>query len=539
MSTNTLPTPGRPTFGVEVEFLCAALFDQADPDAGVEDLPPPLRIPRSQRHRHVDYVHERVKKVLDDLFETPKPPQTSFMSNSNNEIGAMTSFSDLIKYGPLPKRDLLREYRQWSVVDDTSVGPIDENLYEMVSVEINSPAQFSSPHGFKAISLAISTITSKFRCVVNIRCGLHVHVGCVEELLSLEQLRRLASLAYATEPLLYSLHDPIRRENYHCRPLQYDCVPIQDDAPVSDSFRGTFGLGDEVSSMDHDKHVPDQFLRHIPDQFLCHRYTGRDRRHGEEPLSAREQHHDEDLIAAFTETRSSGHFEPFTNESKHTRDFPDIPSTLDPEILAETAAQLATPEAPLMAPARERRMPRLRFQQDTAGKTAALRRILNRNGLVTANLKKREPPASIFDMVRSIYAQPATCHISSLLRYKYRPSMTITGHGCYNTRHGPERRTIEFRQGSGSLDAAWVATWAKICVGIFQFALNSPPVQFLDVLTKCDNAMKEGTASYDILDLLDDIGLFAEAEIAEKRLMENRYLWDLLFDEPQDELLFG
>lgn len=517
MSTTTLPSPGRPTFGVEIEFLVAILSaHEADPDEGVAGLPPPLRIPFEQVTRYKDYVHDRVKMELDDFFGPVNSVKRSFIGNFDFTVQQPDTPEVDLSTPATPLTDLFARFREWTVTDDSSVRRVGPSAYQQVAVEVNAPVQFASPVGFKAISLGISLITSKFRCTVNVKCGLHVHVGCKEELLSLEQMRRLASLAHAAEPLLYTLHDPIRRFNNYSRPLQ-------GFAPVSDTGGGQVML-------ENLEHVSNNYLNH-----LCHRYTGRDRRHGEEPLSAREQHFDETLIDKFASTREKGHFEPFTQEPRHTRLLPEVSSELDPAILA---AQVTSPEPPPVQRARQRNIPHLLFQQITREERLALMAAVRRANLHTSGMPKQGPPATVFEAVRSIYAQPATCHISELMWYQFRPSVNITGHGCYEANFGRSRRTIEFRMGDGSLDAEWVATWAKICVGIFRFALNSSPCQFIDVLTRCDEAMK-GKANYDIIDLLDDIGLFAEAEIAEKRLMANRYQWNLKFDEPEHELLFG
>ncbi|KAK5634116.1 hypothetical protein RRF57_009830 [Xylaria bambusicola] len=502
MSTNPLPSPGRPTFGVEIEFLIATLFmGTEDPDEGVKDLPPVLRIPNEALGDRYGYVNRLVKEVLDE-FLPPKSPLTTVGNES--------------------MRSILQQYNEWTVDHDASVGQVGNSLYQIVGVEVKTPVQFSSPNSFKAVSLGISAITSRFRCTVNIRCGLHVHVGAVSELLPLEQMRRLASLVYATEPLLYSLHDPIRRGNYYCRPLQ--------------DF-ATIGSPDGEGVVELVEHIQNK-----EDKWLCSNYIGTDRRHGEEPLSAREQYRDDSHIEVFLATRQSGHFEPFTTRGKSSRDInilPEVHSEVNPRV---SAAQLSSLQPPVEQ-ARQRNIPRMRIPRFSTEDHRTRYEMSQRSGCAIPrhelkDLLRRGPATSVFKAVYRIYSQPATCHISELLSASERPGINILGHGCYWVGDTPSRRTIEFRLGEGSLDGEWIATWAKICVGIFKFALYSSACQFIDVLTKCDQAMKED-GSYDIVDLLDDIGLFAEAEIVERRLMANRYRWNLSFDESEYELLFA
>ncbi|KAI1161389.1 hypothetical protein F5B18DRAFT_674643 [Nemania serpens] len=104
------------------------------------------------------------------------------------------------------------------------------------------------------------------------------------------------------------------------------------------------------------------------------------------------------------------------------------------------------------------------------------------------------------------------------------------------------KRTIEFREAGGSLDAEWVVLWAKICVGILRFSRNAPVDEYLDVLERvvgeeergrrrddgedveeglydvCD--LLDDMGLYDVCDLLDDMGLFAEATAIRRRERE-------------------
>ncbi|KAI0508651.1 hypothetical protein F5B22DRAFT_386358 [Xylaria bambusicola] len=341
-------------------------------------------------------------------------------------------------------------------------------------------------------------------------------------------MRRLASLVYATEPLLYSLHDPIRRGNYYC-------LPLQDYAAIGYPRRaGAMELKGHEVAYGHGEYMEGNLL--------CSSYTGRDRRHGEEPLSAREQHKDPSFVEAFLATRESGHFEPFTTRGKSSRSvnlLPDVSNEVNPHV---STAQVSSLQPPL-EPARQRNIPRLRMPKLSKEDHLKMQDMTIRTGSripmsMVNNLLERGPAPSVFESVGRVYSQPATCQISRLLSSEERPGVHIMGHDCYWSDSIPSRRTIEFRFGEGSVDAEWITTWAKICVGVFRFALNASVSQFIDVLTKCDRAMKED-GSYDVVDLLDDIGLFAEAEIAERRLIANRYRWKLSFDEPEHELLFA
>ncbi|KAI1469959.1 putative amidoligase enzyme-domain-containing protein [Daldinia caldariorum] len=138
---------------------------------------------------------------------------------------------------------------------------------------------------------------------------------------------------------------------------------------------------------------------------------------------------------------------------------------------------------------------------------------------------------------------------------------------------GPRRsanaRTLEFREAGGTLEARWVGVWARIATGIVRFARRAPPLEFLLVLERIldqeerdlairekkknaaeakaktrttngtydlkENYEEEGEEEkeeeeeekeeeeeeeeyrYDICDLLNDLGLFAESSYVWKR----------------------
>ncbi|KAI0416579.1 putative amidoligase enzyme-domain-containing protein [Xylaria grammica] len=501
MSLNVLPNLDRPTFGVEVEFMIATLPDNntIDPHKDVKDLPPVLRIPIHTGK--TGYAIQRVRAVLEECF---------------SDVSFATS----------PKFDgIHRDYRAWIVHSDPSVRGPRSGPYRFISVEIASPVQSASPDAFYAIRFAVSVITSKFRCMVNSSCGLHVHVGLGNERIPLEHIRRFASLSYAAEALLFTLHEPHRRVNDYCRSLR-------DYSYIANEGRGR--------NIEHEMaHYKDEMLRIVEGETIgdCYGYIGRDIRHGEEPLSVRNDNVDQAHIDAFLETRQPGHFEPFTKpgDSRHTKLLPEIPDRIP-------AAQPASSStvAPPAEPARKRNIPRLRMPRFGLGELLALRRTLEEDVEIGRGapperinqLIKRGPGPGVFEVTEQLYAQPATCFISMLLDELYRPATNFENYSCYSLDPSSDRRTVEIRFGSGSLDAEWVATWAKIVVGLFRFALYASPSMFIDVLDGCDRADKED-GSYDVIDLLDDLGLFAEAEIAEKRLMANKDRWNLTFVEPE------
>ncbi|TGJ86737.1 hypothetical protein E0Z10_g2057 [Xylaria hypoxylon] len=208
----------------------------------------------------------------------------------------------------------------------------------------------------------------------------------------------------------------------------------------------------------------------------------------------------------------------------------NLEKTIDP-------AELNLGDSNELAPARQRNIPRLRLPQFNSRELLSMRRRLVRfekaiPEYVMDRVQKRGPGPGVFEATQRIYSQPASCYISSLLSGETRPAISLEGYDCTSLDPENHRRTIEVRFGEGSLDGEWVSIWAKIIVGLFEFALYSSPSKFIDVLENCDRATKED-GIYDVIDFLDDIGLFAEAEIAERRLTANKDRWNLTFVEPE------
>ncbi|KAI3316811.1 hypothetical protein HD806DRAFT_516744 [Xylariaceae sp. AK1471] len=356
-------------------------------------------------------------------------------------------------------------------------------------------------------------------------------------MLPLEQIRRIASLSYAVEPLLFTLHEPFRRLNKYYPSLQDSFLPhkSEEDIIFVDGIGRAVphdepGFLDEIENFGLDYNGPNATQHPKPGVFECLQYLGRDRRHGEAPLSARENGNKED-IRAFLETRRPGHFEPFTKpgDSRHTEEIQphDISRYLD---LLISKAQVPSTITPPAVPARQRNIPRIQLPQyDVESLT-------------------RDGRSSQFEVIQQIYSQTASCNICHLLSGHMRPSVSLHSYQCdllkLKKKGKPERiygirwpekpplRTIEFTYGDCSLKTEWINTWAKICIGLFKFALYASPSQFIDILTNCDRAIREN-GTYDVIDLLDDIGLFAEAEVAEKRLIANMDLWSLKFAETE------
>ncbi|EEU48444.1 uncharacterized protein NECHADRAFT_74586 [Fusarium vanettenii 77-13-4] len=96
------------------------------------------------------------------------------------------------------------------------------------------------------------------------------------------------------------------------------------------------------------------------------------------------------------------------------------------------------------------------------------------------------------------------------------------------------RRTIESRLAGGSLDAEWVVTWAKIQCRLLEWARDAEPSAFMEVLCKLARDDHSDECTYDVVDLLRDLGMYTEIKICEERLERAEEAWYqcMLFEDP-------
>ena len=91
-----------------------------------------------------------------------------------------------------------------------------------------------------------------------------------------------------------------------------------------------------------------------------------------------------------------------------------------------------------------------------------------------------------------------------------------------------ERQTVEFREAGGTMSPLWACIWASICVGMFRFAKNADDARYWRVMERVVQAEKgekkgkdRSGEEYDVVAMLMDMGMFAEALWVEKMVKTN------------------
>ncbi|KAI0854174.1 hypothetical protein F5Y00DRAFT_267427 [Daldinia vernicosa] len=507
------PRPPRLTFGVEMEFLVPWLLEGGD-DAleHIKGLPPVIRIKEVPKDGNVERV---IHGMIKALFEKHNLP-------TNIKSHTYMYKTDFIK-------SILGNYNHWGVTDDVTVNePFEAKTFDWiekfrwVGVEVQSPVEPDIPGAFEVLNYARQLLTSSYRCRVNHSCGLHVHVGNGGEYFPLDSMRRIASLVFATEHLLTTLNHPWRVANYNCRTMR-------DRSNLSNLLAGQAMSPGPMHEADPARD--------------CIRYLATEVRHGEEPISWREEHRANKYVDDFEEHRKKSGFEPFqpkpdTKEEEAPKEEIGANEKTagekeeEKKVIKASEDPFSQPIEP-NKPVRTRNIPRIvrpRYTNEQLEDMTEKSRDFGCAGLYFEGPRsQRAPDPGVFAGVQQIYQSASSCEIAHLMYPRGASMVNFRHYACDSFLRHYQGRTIEFRGAEGSL-SSWVVTWAKICVGLVKFAIRSPYHEFARVLENCDASTDEDGA-YDCIDLLDDLGLYAEAEAAEKRIAAKKVEWGLEYVE--------
>lgn len=80
--------------------------------------------------------------------------------------------------------------------------------------------------------------------------------------------------------------------------------------------------------------------------------------------------------------------------------------------------------------------------------------------------------------------------------------------------------TLESREAVGTLDADWIVTWARVLCGLMDWCRRASPSELMRVVALCEHPER-----YDVVKLLQDVGLHAEAAYCEQRLQRGAEAW--------------
>lgn len=459
-----LPRTGESqrTFGCEFEWCVAFQWeDEVTPCIGdAAKLPPVIRVPKHIRDEIPSHTPESQRYL--HAFDYVH----WHISRTLHENGLSVQTQGVTLSLGNPREFQLAPYRGWKVKPDNTLrAPKEYPEFYWCPVEVTSPVATPSEEAFGAISKAVDLLTSEYRMRLNPSCGFHVHVGQGGDLLPLRGLRRVAGILWAADPLLASLHPPERRFNYWSQSIRERSVLAH--GGKADSF--TSEKGNKVY----------RSLANVEEE-LFHAVTARA---------------DEELTGQLSNL-SLG----------------EAPKgSLDTSYVCS----------------RKREGPRISLPKYTMEDEARLKRVamygVSSNGEVILERKVRSDPG-VFYGVKELLSCQGWPVVPFLLQATRRPNYSFLAYTMERLQNEYSRlRTVEFREAAGTMSGKWAATWARICVGIYDWAVHAPVDQYLAVLDNCDRAAKGG--EYDVVDFLDQLGLSDESAIAEQRC-NSQALWD-------------
>ncbi|OLN97012.1 hypothetical protein CCHL11_02253 [Colletotrichum chlorophyti] len=500
-------TPPRVSFGIELEFLIAFVYEgEHDPDQDISDqLQSLLVVPKVKTDAQIgpsaypstlrqSTHHDPRRWVLDQIRKALARAGLPVYERCETKGDVSSSVQE--KHG----RD---QKSSFYVTDDGSVKTDRLDGYRFQNVELNSPAMYDMQLSFDMIRLAQGPADELLKQrtahdIPNPDYSHHIHyrslfhtLGVSKRGMSATELKKLKCLG--RERWLGDSVGPLPTPAEYEREIKLD---EEDDLARLHGEpwqrQSTIPPVQEAKSADTQTH--EQFGLPM---------------HGYKAPVDRPRHYNKDR-------NSTGDLVPFRlRPSPIPRRRPRVPGTMRDDIrhregfldghLYGNGGQMQPP-APRVAPRRTDVMSGVRDLLG-ADMTAAQVGELMRNRRYDKSINYKF----------NAYALPAFDYISEAYSADHKNSsapMGLVG----NT-------TVEFREAAGSLDVEWIATWAKICCRLLEWSRDSAPADYMGIIRLLAWAQEEEGAEYDVVDLLTGIGLLVEARLCEERLAKGDEAW--------------
>ncbi|KAK9776866.1 putative Amidoligase enzyme [Seiridium cardinale] len=514
--------PWKPSFGQEFEFLVAYMWDdEDDPDeAKASELPPltklPIPAPGTSKADSLWNAEEEVHRRMNETLKGGEIPMAENTAGSWNDKDGFKNMFHL--------------------TGDGSVCEVHDLRYKWVAVELKTPPRQDLRESFEVNRYVFNLLKSNYRIQVNKSCGYHVHVGMGLRLFPVNAMKRIAGLLWAADPLLSCLHPPERRHN------------------------GWVGSMREETDLEDYTHAD-----HWGENDECKRYYGQSVHFGEYSVEWRKNNKSSKDEKEFEKTRQKTPYKPYigipgshysgskgstrngggssssssssssgTADSKSSNSQEPSPTgglsaVTTPERVGKEASankiwesdqkaasltlsgllgKLDDPltttvrDPPYYKPSRQRTLPKVAYP-------GPLPKVLDEN--------------TTFRGLEKIFSLESACDFALL--FSERVNYNLSNMNCQAVKAFRYRvSTVEFREAAGTLDPEWSMIWARIAVGLVSWATHAPLRDYLTVVANCDIGTRN-PGSYDVLDLLDHIGLVSEAAYVEKMLHKHAKQW--------------
>ncbi|KAL0781916.1 hypothetical protein CaCOL14_003251 [Colletotrichum acutatum] len=221
-----IPSPSRPTTQDERDELA----DLMDKYLGTQ--------PKDERGQAHDESAKHLETILCDAGHFSATFDTIFDLQDKFEgkvcIDGIQSVADAMGCHLHFFEDILAEFQCWYIERDPSLSDWasgEKGYAGHIGIEMSSPILRDSPKDFGKIVDVLRILRGGLRPMLDISCGLHVHVGSVRGF-SLHSLKRIATLIMIVDPILYTLVHPSRQWSPMTEPLHLEAtVAKAEDLP--------------------------------------------------------------------------------------------------------------------------------------------------------------------------------------------------------------------------------------------------------------------------------------------------------------------
>ncbi|KFA74581.1 hypothetical protein S40288_08139 [Stachybotrys chartarum IBT 40288] len=543
-------TPARVSFGVELEFLIGVGPKNQDPDAAISNQLAPFRDDSED-------VVEALKTCLRDngipVTEVADMPS----HNGDFDIEAERRFHG-------------SQIQRWTVGQDLTVQDCAKGSYAWVGVEIASPASYAFDEAFDMVKLVVYLVTRNFRCRVNPTCGFHVHIGNGQRRMDLRALRNFCALWWAAEPLLSMLHPPERSVAMYSKSMRRTVSSeLARGAEARDTLRGArvdpvwpgryFGrarrLG-EAPAASATRFLALKAMATPTDELAM----------GDPGWESDDSDWEAATGRPFDRPRKTGQprakvppLEEAMGESLNSQW--QLPDWLElersslrcgpPHIHRDKAPDTAGPQredaqddttAAYREEAFQRRQPRVEshrplefFAQhpkvlerlDHVGVGHMFKHSRWEKDAWSVVEEMRPARSGTWSGVKEVLAcDVSTLQLEHLLSGNKLSSLNMRSYEKMVMEEPAAasgwKLTVELRDGGGTLDGEWIATWARVVCRLVGWARDADPAELMRVIARCG---ADGGEAYDVIDLLMDTGCYAEVRHCEERLRRGEAAW--------------
>ncbi|KAI0122411.1 putative amidoligase enzyme-domain-containing protein [Daldinia grandis] len=355
----------------------------------------------------------------------------------------------------------LRRYTGWGVGRDMSVVAtnldLDMTSYDWQDLEITSPALFATEKSFAEVHHVLTAIYNSFWVFAPETAGLHIHYGRGKDWIPINHLRRIAAFLYAADPILTQMHPPRRRE------IDRDYCPSNRHYSILAHGISAAQAGGhlEVGNLDEGLYEENP----VPSP----------------PGSTPESKPEKEKGPRFTPIFKRGTLESYN---------------FDKNYFASGEVEWAEGE----------HLPGRQADKSLDIPTAVRELLYAPSGPVISTLMQHR------DLRRSAY---------NFAAYDLETYGAVQLYGAEPLLRAQPKRTIEFRQATGTVNADEVVAHARVAVRLCEFACETD-INALWIMISDFVQAETYPTWYDVFDLLFEVGLVSEAKVIQRQMAKQR-----------------